>query len=41
MYFWEKRYKDALLPILMHNNHFKREFLISLRQGIGGKLEEL
>jgi len=40
MYFWEKRYKDALVPILMHKP-FKREFLICLRQGLGGKLEEL
>ena len=40
MYFWEKKYKDALLPILMLQP-FKREYLTNLRQGLGGKLQEL
>jgi histone deacetylase complex regulatory component SIN3 len=40
MYFWEKRYKDALMPILLHKP-FKREVLTCLIQGIGGKLQEL
>jgi len=39
MYFWEKRYKD-LLPILMHKP-FKRDFLLCLKQGLYGKLQEL
>lgn len=37
MYYWEKKYKDALIPFLMHKP-FQRDFLISLRAGLGGKL---
>ena len=40
MNFWEKKYKDALVPILLHKP-FKRDFLIYLREGLGGKLREL
>jgi hypothetical protein len=40
MYYWEKKYKDALIPFLMHKP-FQRDFLISLRTGLGGKLQEL
>jgi len=39
MNFWEKRYKDAILHILY--KPFKRDFLIHLREGLGGKLREL
>jgi hypothetical protein len=40
MFFWERRYKDALLPILLHKP-FKKEFLIVLKQGLQAKLQEL
>lgn len=39
MYFWEKRYKD-LIPVL-HHKPFKRDFLIILKTGLYGKLQEL
>lgn len=40
MHYWEKKYKDFIIPILMQKP-FKRETLCALRQGLGGKLEEL
>ena len=40
MYFWEKKYKDALIPFLM-TKPFQREYLIRLQTGISGKLNEL
>ena len=40
MYYWEKKYKDALIPFLMLKP-FQREYLMRLRDGLGGKLQEL
>jgi len=40
MHYWEKKYKDALIPFLMSKN-CTRDSLISLRDGLGGKLQDL
>jgi hypothetical protein len=40
MFYWEKKYKDASIPFLMHKP-FQRDLLIALRTGLGGKLQEL
>ena len=40
MYYWQKKYKDALIPLLQHKP-FQRDYLIFLRAGLGGKLQEL
>jgi hypothetical protein len=40
MFYWEKKYKDALIPFLMCKN-IGRELLVQLRDGLGGKLQEL
>ena len=40
MHYWEKKYKDALIPFLMTKN-CTRDSLISLRDGLGGKLQDL
>ena len=39
-FYWEKRYKDALAPLLMREP-FLRDHLIHLRDGLGLKLQEL
>lgn len=40
MYFWEKRYRDILMPML-RSKPLKKEFLVGLQQAIAGKLQEL
>lgn len=40
MFYWEKQYRDALIPMLTAET-LNREDLQQLRAGLGGKLTEL
>ena len=40
MFYWEKKYKDAFNAFL-HGKSFHRDQLIQLKEGLGGKLQDL